>query len=536
MHRQRATQSQLSTEPLEPRRLLAATIVEGVLVAIGTGGADVISVRRVLTDDVIVTINGATTTFDMDDFTGVRIEGLGGNDTFRLIDPLVSPVVRNTTVLGGAGNDTLDYSSRSTSLDFRINLEAVLNTVSGGAQSDRFADVETLVGGSGNDSFSYSQGTLSGADTTTSFRLEGRGGNDTFHDHIFPHGDAFGAVTMLGGAGDDHFADSAEAHFNNEFFFGEAGNDSVTFYTTNDGTIDGGAGIDTVFFAGSVADESALERADLADFPGFDNATKHSGTLIGTDGPNRLVVDGGTILGLGGNDTLIGGNYDDDLISGGDGDDTIFGGGGNDTIDGGAGFDTIDGGLGDDTVLNGEVLPGPGTIGIVERILIADSTWGGQRITIERTGIDDVIVRIDGLSSKFDMDDFDGVLLRGNRGFDEILVLDPLTSPLARKVTLDGGAGDDFLVGNDEDDVLRGGDGRDTLDGGRGRNALFGDAGPDSLDGRSDQPAFVDGGAGDDLLITSNQLRDTVRGGTGTDAAIIDVLDDVNGVEEVEVR
>src|SRR5690348_13667375 len=102
-------------EVLEPRRLFAA-IESGILVARGTANADTISLRRTGTDDVIVTTNGANQTFDMDNFTGVRLEGLGGNDTFNLIDPLTSPVVRNTTVVGGAGSDTVSYATRTASL------------------------------------------------------------------------------------------------------------------------------------------------------------------------------------------------------------------------------------------------------------------------------------------------------------------------------------------------------------------------------------------------------------------------------------
>src|SRR5688572_10033439 len=71
-------------EALESRRLLAG-IEAGVLVARGTANADTISVRRSGGDDVIVTTNGADQTFDMDNFTGVRLEGLGGADTFNLI-------------------------------------------------------------------------------------------------------------------------------------------------------------------------------------------------------------------------------------------------------------------------------------------------------------------------------------------------------------------------------------------------------------------------------------------------------------------
>src|SRR5687767_15575427 len=107
----------IRVEPLETRRLLAG-IEAGVLVTRGTGGNDTIAVRRTGGDDVIVTTNGVNQTFDMDNFTGVRLEGLGGNDTFNMIDALVSPVVRNTTILGGEGNDTIDYSSRTADLHF----------------------------------------------------------------------------------------------------------------------------------------------------------------------------------------------------------------------------------------------------------------------------------------------------------------------------------------------------------------------------------------------------------------------------------
>src|SRR5689334_9815855 len=76
-------------EVLEPRRLFAA-IESGILVARGTANADTISLRRSGGDDVIVTTNGANQTFDMDDFTGVRLEGLGGDDGLTVADPITT--------------------------------------------------------------------------------------------------------------------------------------------------------------------------------------------------------------------------------------------------------------------------------------------------------------------------------------------------------------------------------------------------------------------------------------------------------------
>src|SRR5687768_6147467 len=146
----RSVTSSAHAESLEPRRLLAG-IESGILVARGTEGADTISTRRTGTDDVIVTTNGVSQTFDMDNFTGVRLEGLGGNDTFNLIDPLVSPQVENTTVLGGAGDDTISYATRTASL--RVSIDPAGSQMTSGAQVDSFDDVETVIGGSGADSF-----------------------------------------------------------------------------------------------------------------------------------------------------------------------------------------------------------------------------------------------------------------------------------------------------------------------------------------------------------------------------------------------
>src|SRR5688572_13900239 len=133
-------------EVLEPRRLLAG-IESGILVARGTEGADTISVRRTGGDDVIVTTNGLNQTFDMDNFTGVRLEGLGGNDTFNLIDPLTSPLVRNTTVIGGAGNDTVSYATRTGPLEFEFDYAfgSGSTSVAAGANNDVLSEVDTII-------------------------------------------------------------------------------------------------------------------------------------------------------------------------------------------------------------------------------------------------------------------------------------------------------------------------------------------------------------------------------------------------------
>ena len=518
-------------EALESRRLLAG-IEAGVLVARGTAGNDTISVRRAGTDDVIITTNGVNQTFDMDNLTGVRLEGLGGNDRFNMVDALVSPLVRNTTVLGGEGSDTIDYSSRTTDLHFIIDPSGNGAGMTSGPQADGIFDVETVIGGAGNDSFGYRAFDEPTGGVPVAYRFEGRGGNDSFRDAV-QRGGAFEAVTMLGGDGNDSFANDSDDRFTNEFYFGEAGNDSVTVYKSNRGVIDGGSGSDTIHFSGSLEEQNADESAGVSDFPNFENATKSFGTLFGNDGANQLSLFGpGTVHGGGGNDTIVG-NGNDQLLLGEGGNDSISGGEGSDTLDGGTGTDTLDGGGGNDTLLNGEVTPPPGQIRIINRILTADGAWGGEDISIVRTGIDDVIVRIDGLSRQFDMDDFDGVLLRGNNGYDR-LTIDGAFGPIARKVTLDGGSGNDTLTGDSTDDVLRGGTGDDGLLGLGGNDALFGGAGNDHLEGTSGTD-FHDGGDGNDTLWADDGFGgDTVLGGNGTDTARVDPGDNASGVEAVD--
>src|SRR5947207_2111024 len=81
---------------------------------------------------------------------------------------------------------------------------------------------------------------------------------------------------------------------------------------------------------------------------------------------------------------------------------------------------------------------------------------------------------------------------------------------------LDGGLGDDRLVGRDRADVLLGGENDDVL---------FGNAGNDRLDGGAGSD-FLGGDAGNDLLLGSlgndtlggGAGRDTLFGGPGKDA------------------
>jgi uncharacterized repeat protein (TIGR01451 family) len=79
-----------------------------------------------------------------------------------------------------------------------------------------------------------------------------------------------------------------------------------------------------------------------------------------------------------------------------------------------------------------------------------------------------------------------------------------------------GGAGDDVMEGGEGDDQLSGGSGDDRMKGDDGRDVMKGDFGNDRLTGGADRDSF-DGGAGDDVIVSADGTRETVRCGNGSD-------------------
>nr|WP_222528509.1 calcium-binding protein [Azospirillum sp. 412522] len=305
---------------------------------------------------------------------------------------------------------------------------------------------------------------------------------------------------LSGGSGDDTL-------------IGDAGADVLDGGTGSDLMI-GGRGDDIYFVddAGDVIQESLLE--------GFDEVRTALNVQTLGDNLDRLTFIGtGDFQGIGnelanlitggaGNDTLTGGGGPDTLM-GGDGDDLFYIDDTGATIDGGAGFDTAivryDAGVPLDLAASG-----------IER------AYGGSG--------NDMLV---GTGSVV------GLLIDGGDG-DDTLVGGAFND------TLIGGSGGDSLVGGDGDDLfymdatgrIDGGAGLDTvyiqgngdlflaihhagierMFSGGGNDRLFAIGGPGAVE--------VDGGAGDDE-ITGSAFNDTLRGGDGNDSLYGEDGDDV---------
>ncbi|MBI1311873.1 hypothetical protein GC176_11320 [bacterium] len=249
----------------------------------------------------------------------------------------------------------------------------------------------------------------------------------------------------LGGGDDTLRINSFDTAFHGTVYIDAGdGNDLINLASlSNDASVDGGAGNDTIF-SGSGND-----------------------TLRGSAGAD-------SIRGGAGDDMLFGGAQADELF-GDDGNDVVSGQGSSaDAVSGGAGDDTIDGGMGTDFLV--EFVTGS--------FVLSDTTATGlgndTLIGIERA-------RISGsaASNLIDTTAFSSdVSVGGGDGDDTILT----------------GNGNDRLYGEGGDDVLSGGNGNDALFGGSGSDDLDGGAGNDMLHGNGGSGDRLTGGAGNDLL------------------------------------
>ncbi|MEH6672846.1 MAG: Hint domain-containing protein [Sulfitobacter sp.] len=93
---------------------------------------------------------------------------------------------------------------------------------------------------------------------------------------------------------------------------------------------------------------------------------------------------------------------------------------------------------------------------------------------------------------------------------------------------IDGGAGDDTLFGGNDDDTLVGGDGNDQLTGGEGKDKISGGAGKDTIFG-GNYGDEVDGGAGGFDSDPSQNTDDDTLDLTGLNFRLRDLTPDSNG-------
>jgi Ca2+-binding RTX toxin-like protein len=424
---------------------------------------------------------------------------------------------------GGPGVDTVDYSDHSNAV--QVDLDG--SPDDGSAEDDHCLvafdctrdwvhdDVENMIGGPGSDTLTGDgdPNSLDGGDGPDN--LLGEGGNDRLVGGSAGPND--GGDALIGGPGSDTAvylsrADPVTVSLDGNGNDGRPGEGDNALVEN----ILGGFGDDTLIGSGSANELNGAFGFDTADYSSRTDALR-----ISLDG---VANDGGLTGAEGDNvrtENVVGGSAGD-VLQGDIGQNKLSGGPGNDSLDGGAGADELIGNLGSDTA-DYSSRSNNVEVSLDERA--NDGEWTGS----ESVEDDNVRSDVENLVGGGGDDGFIGSagdnVIRGGAGADVMW-------GEAGNDQLFGDAGRDYFRGGPGADVFRDSSGNDTADYHFAETAVtvsLDDVANDGAPGEGDDVGSaienVDGGLGNDTLIgngNANRLTgwygdDTLQGGLGTD-------------------
>jgi Ca2+-binding RTX toxin-like protein len=516
-------------------------------------------------NNATVTLTGLT--------VAVTVTGGAGNDALTGgggSDSLVGGVGNDTieggagpdTIIGGADDDVIRYASSAAFIGASSGADAVIDSVSGDAGTDRIEIAGGIsIGAQGADSLARVTGveelrqTAAGASTVilasnaalSDFRtinLAAAGANAVTIDLT----GVTVAVTVIGGEGDDTLTGNGgnrlSGGIGNDTLRGGAGTDGMSGDDGDDvfviarasdhtsgETITGGVGHDVIRYtsmAGALLTLSAavdVEEARISDGSGVLTGTTAEGidasqasvsTLRGNDGANALT-----------------GNA---LVN------TIVGGAGNDTLNGAGGADSLIGDMGDDVFVIAQASDhavGETIMGGAENDVIRYTSTAGavlvlsSAVDVEEARVSDAMGSTTGMTAEgIDASQASVVTLRGNDGANALTgnALANVIEGGGGNDTIAGGSGEDTLTGGNDDDVIRYASSAEFIANTSGSDAVIdsvsGDAGTDSIEIAG---AIAIGAQGADSLarVTGvEELRQTAAGAStvilGSDAVLSD--------------
>ncbi|MES2193997.1 MAG: calcium-binding protein [Pseudomonadota bacterium] len=434
----------------------------------------------------------------------IQAFGQGGNDTIALDE--TSGALPKASLFGGSGNDVLTGGSGADQLFGQDDNDTLLGK--GGS--------DLLFGGGGND-------TLTGGDGDD--QVFGEAGNDRMiwnpgdDSDLFEGGADDDTAEVNGGNGDEQFtitANGSRVRFDriNPAPF------SLDIGTTEHLVVNANGGNDTITAGNGLA---ALITLELDGGAGNDTITGGDGADIIIGGTGNDIVFGG-----GGNDTALLGDDDDTFIwNPGDGSDTVEGQGGFDTLQ----FNGANIAERIDISANGgrvrftrDVAAVTMDLDGVEKINFR-ALGGADTVTVnDLTGTDVQQVAIDLQANGGGGDAAaDTVIVNGSNAVDTIAIIqsgqDVLVNGLSAAISISGQeAGDrlqiDGLGGDDTIDASGLAAGRILLsiNGGLGDDVIVGSAGNDLVTGGDgDDVALL--GAGDDTFVWNpGDDNDTIEG------------------------
>ncbi len=458
------------------------------------------------------------------------IAGLGGNDV------ILDGPNGNDVLCGGGGRDRLLAGHGNDRLYGGGGRDVAL----GGQGNDRLSgggDGDVLLGGSGNDLISGGPGGDRGRGFTGNDRIFG----DAGPDRLFAEN---GDDLVHGGGGDD-LVDGGlgdDVPIYDGGVYGDGGSDRVLGGTGVD-LVDGGPG-DGDVVRGDQGPDTMIGGPGAADIASFSTASvisrlgwaspgcQHTagfGLVVDMDrgvACEFLAHDKILVQKMRGIEDIVGTAFPD-RIAGDRGANRIDGGPGDDDLSGGAGVDEAFGGSGYDRCTGFEKLsscPGPSGGSRLTEVELNRSIDGSSTLIVLGSGAANRIhvgfhrgvysvtdgagieagsesgCQQDDAGVDCKADSLDSLLIDGGRGGDRVTIA--ASVPRYVDATVDGGAGNDRIVGGRGADHLRSGSG--------GRDTVIGRGGGDALYGGGNDPDRLFGGPGPDL----STLPATCKGGS----------------------
>ncbi|MBI4694958.1 MAG: hypothetical protein HY749_13135 [Gammaproteobacteria bacterium] len=455
---------------------------------------------------------------------GITINGVGGDDVITGTagsDRIEGGGWGNQTLKGGAGNDVLVGGFGT---DVLMGGDGFDTFLVSGTLAKNFEDYDTCLGGAGLDiiratggavdigitAFSAENGVeffdatqaagavrivgdwqanvldFSATKFNGAITIYGSGGDDVItgtygNDVIDSTG--WGNQTLKGGYGDDVIIagkglDTLDGGYGNDVF--KVTGSLASGFEDYD-KYQGGAGTDTIKAFGTKVDIGltsfgAANGIEVIDATGATGAVR----VVGDWQANTLdfssvkLLGSVTVFGGGGNDVITGSTGNDVLDCTGWGSQTLRSGAGNDTLIGGKDDDVLDGGIGNDVFK----VTGTSASGFEGY----DSYQGGTGTdTIKAFGPNVDI----GLTAFGAANGIEAIDATGATGAVRIVgdwqanALDFSAVSFLGKILVNGGGGDDTLIGTAGADTLQGGGGGDVLNGGAGADTLSGGQGAD---------------------------------------------------------
>ncbi len=422
------------------------------------------------------------------------------------------------SVAGSTGNDSVTAGTGADT----VNMGAGDDTVDLGAGSpDGDQDVVILQDGFGNDTVNNfdaptanGDGTFTPIDTLDTTNLRDTGGDPVNTNDVVVSNDGSGNAVLTFPNGETiTLTGISPTDANNPFYLHAIG------IPMSDGTVSGTAGDDVIndtYTGDPDGDMVDGNDAILAGDTGNDDlihGDAGNDTITSYNGNNEIY--GGTgndsIYSGYGNDTLYG-DAGDDRIAGGSGNDMIYGGAGNDIVFSGSGNDIVDLGTGDD-----EVILGSGD----------ETAYGGtgqDTFHVHQNEGDDVVIGGEGGEGTIgDWLDIDTntlgatVIATGDEAGVATYGTSATTFSEIERISTDNGDDTVDLSASTLGMIVRTNDGDDTVIGTQGNDNINAGIGNDTINGGLGDDSINASNGDDSIVLTDNFGNDSIRGGEASE-------------------